>query len=371
MKVLIVGNYPLADQKSMYYFAQLLVRGLLSQGQEVRLIRPFAFFGRWRPFESTPGKWLSYIDRFILFPFLLVWESHQFDVVHVADHANAPYVLWLGRKPNVVTCHDMLAIRSAFGEIPDNPTGWTGRLYQRLILWGLRKADHVVCVSMQTQREWFRFAPTYSGISSFVPLSLNYNYRPMLSSDLRERLQKLGLGKEPYVLHVGSNNWYKNRLGLVKIYGALRERTPFNGHHLVIAGKPLDNAPRQWLKVNGLLDLLHETGPVDNENLCALYSGADILIFPSLQEGFGWPIIEAQSCGCLVAATKYPPMDEVGGNGAIYFDPNRIEDAANVIVNNWPRRYDIIENGFFNAQRYFTCNMISGYISAYQRILVK
>ncbi|WP_198660029.1 glycosyltransferase [Acidithiobacillus ferrivorans] len=79
----------------------------------------------------------------------------------------------------------------------------------------------------------------------------------------------------------------------------------------------------------------YSTGPVDNENLRALYSGAALLLFPSLQEGFGWPIVEAQACGCLVATTNRAPMTAVGGQGDIYFDVSDACGAAAAITRAW------------------------------------
>ena len=62
---------------------------------------------------------------------------------------------------------------------------------------------------------------------------------------------------------------------------------------------------------------------VGNEALAALYSGAELLLFPSLEEGFGWPIIEAQASGCRVVTTGKAPMTEVGGNAAFYLPIRR------------------------------------------------
>ncbi|MCR2830696.1 glycosyltransferase family 4 protein [Acidithiobacillus ferrooxidans] len=370
MKVLIVGNYPLSYQQSMHRYAELLVHALEMAGVDVRLIRPTPLFGRLKHGNGGISKWLGYIDCFLLFPPLLRWRARHFDVVHIADQGNGMYTLMLGNKPSVVTCHDMLAIRSALGEVPENPLRFTGRFLQRWILRGLKRAAHVVCDSEQTQRDWLRIGSPAEGGTSVVPIALNYPYHPMDQAERKVRLDRLGVGGAPYVLHVGSNNWYKNHPGLARIFDALVQHGTFGTFQLVIAGKALEAAVANWLQAQGHGARLIQTGPVDNEDLRALYSGAALLLFPSLQEGFGWPIVEAQACGCLVATTNRAPMTEVGGQGAIYFDVSDAQGAATTIAAAWGDRHVLIDRGLENATRYTTEAMISGYMNAYRAVLI-
>jgi glycosyltransferase involved in cell wall biosynthesis len=369
MKVLIVGNYPLSCQQSMHRYANLLVHGLEMAGVEVRLIRPAPVFGRLKRGDKGLGKWLGYIDRFLLFPPLLRWQARNFDVVHIIDQGNGMYASMLGHTPSVVTCHDMLAIRSALGEIPENPTRWTGRVLQRWVLRGLKRAAYVVCVSEQTQREWLRLGPPAQGSMSVVPNALNYPYRPMDQAERQARLGRLGVGDAPYVLHVGGNTWYKNRTGLVRIFDRLVQHEEFAEFRLVIAGQLLEQTVLNWLQSRGLEAQVTQIGQVDNEDLRALYSGAGMLLFPSFQEGFGWPIVEAQACGCLVCTTNRAPMTEVGGDGAIYLDIGDPIVSASTIVEAWSDREAVIRKGLANVERYTTENMISAYCNIYHLVL--
>ena len=368
MKILVVGNYLLNYQQSVHRYAELLVHALEMAGMEVHLIRPAPVFGRLKRGEGGISKWLGYIDRFLLFPPLLRWRAKSFDVVHITDQGNGMYASMLGNKPSVVTCHDMLAIRSALGEVPENPLRFTGRFLQRWILRGLKRAAYVVCDSEQTQREWIRIGFPAQGDTSVVPIALNYPYCPMNQTEREMRLDRLGVGDAPYILHVGSNNWYKNRSGLVRIFDALTQHDTFRAFRLVIAGKALETEVANWLQAQGHDARLIQTGPVDNEDLRALYSGAGLLLFPSLQEGFGWPIVEAQVCGCLVATTNRAPMTEVGGQGAIYLDVSDACGAATAIAEAWGDRGLLIGRGFENAKQYTTEAMISGYMNAYRAV---
>ena len=111
----------------MQRFADFMAEGLRRAGHEVRLLRPPSIVGRlWRSWEGV-GKWLGYVDKFGGFPLVLRSAVRQADVVHICDHSNAIYIKYLKSVPNLVTCHDLLAVRSALGEIPQNPTRWTGR----------------------------------------------------------------------------------------------------------------------------------------------------------------------------------------------------------------------------------------------------
>ena len=370
MKVLIVGNYPLSYQQSMHRYAELLVHGLEMAGVDVvHLIRPTPVFGRLKRGDGGLGKWLGYIDRFLLFPPLLRWRARGFDVVHIADQGNGMYALMLGHTPSVVTCHDMLAIRSALGEVPENPTRLTGRILQRWTLRGLKRAAHVVCDSEQTQQEWLRIGSPARDDTSVVPVALNYPYHPMDQTETKARLDPLGVGEAPYILHVGGNTWYKNRSGLARIFDALVQHDPFCAFRLVIAGETLQAEVADWLLTRGYGARLIQTGSVDNEDLRALYSGAELLLFPSLQEGFGWPIVEAQACACLVATTNRAPMTEVAGQGAIYLNIEDPVAVASTIAGAWSERDEIIRKGLANVKRFTSERMITAYCNTYRVVL--
>jgi glycosyltransferase involved in cell wall biosynthesis len=106
-----------------------------------------------------------------------------------------------------------------------------------------------------------------------------------------------------------------------------------------------------------------------NEELEALYSNALALIFPSLEEGFGWPIAEAQACGCPVATTNRPPMTEVAGNAAIFFDPAHPKEAAEAIRQGLSNRKSLIAAGLENVQRFEESKIIEEYRRFYSEIL--
>ena len=120
------------------------------------MIRPEPFFGRLIPKWPRFAKWLGYLDKYLLFPFVLIWQARRFALVHIVDHSNAVYVFWLRSRKSVVTCNDLLAVRSALGEMPEHQTGLTGRWLQKWILAGLRRANRITCISDATRRDVLR-----------------------------------------------------------------------------------------------------------------------------------------------------------------------------------------------------------------------
>src|SRR4051794_12253642 len=102
MRILLVGNYILDRQESMLRFADVLLAGLKAEGNEVELIRPEAFFGKLKP-GGVIGKWLGYLDKFVIFPFELRRRAASSDLVHICDHSNAHYTAYLQKIPHLVT----------------------------------------------------------------------------------------------------------------------------------------------------------------------------------------------------------------------------------------------------------------------------
>jgi glycosyltransferase involved in cell wall biosynthesis len=318
------------------------------------------------PSATGLGKWLGYLDRFLLFRPLLKQAADWAEVVHICDQANSVYIPWLNRKPHVVTCHDILAIRSALGEVTEHKTGPTGKIYQRWILASLKLAQHVVCVSEKTQEELLRLTELSADKVSVVHNGLNYPYRPMSMEESIYQLNKTGLGDvRPYLLHVGGNFWYKNRMRLLQIFEQFTRLDGGKGHHLVLAGAGINGQLRVLSKKLGISKKIKSVTNVSNEQLRALYSMAEGLVFPSLSEGFGWPIIEAQACGCPVFTSNIRPMTEVGGDGAVYFDPLDASDAAGIILRAIQNKDHFRQRGYRNAAEFSTTDMIDGYILSY------
>lgn len=368
MKILLIGNYAADRQQSMLRYAAVLSEGLRDAGHDVRLYAPRARLNPGeRPAQSL-WKWLGYADKFVLARADIAALERWADVVHVCDHSNAPYVPKRPLRPWVVTCHDLLAVRGALGEDTDCPASRTGRVLQRWILSGLRRADRLVAVSAATLADVRRLVDTTASRSRVVPPPLNYPYRRLDDATLRVRLAAIPGLRTPYVLLVGSDQRRKNRAAAVETLGRIRDRWP---GIFVFAGEPLGNDLRARAAALGVGERMLDVPSPSGETLEALYNGALALLFPSRFEGFGWPPLEAQACGCPVVCSDAPPMPEVTGGAARICSLERESEFADALLELAADRVERdrwIALGEANVRRYdvpsFTAGMLATYAGA-------
>jgi glycosyltransferase involved in cell wall biosynthesis len=353
MKILLVGNYLPDRQDSMQFYASMLEAGMRARGHQVRLLQPPAVLGP-RVAESSPlSKWLGYADKFVLFRTELQRAAASADIVHLCDHSNAMYVPALAHSAHVITCHDILAIRSGMGHFPENRVSVTGRMFQRLIARGLGRAQAIVCVSGKTRDDLRKHLGVPADRLHVIPNALHWPYKPVSAEANLPGLISVGLRPgEPYFFHIGGNHWYKNRGAAIEIFAELRKLPQYAGARLVMAGGPMNSALHAIAQKHRLSDALLEAVGLSHEQLEALYSGAIALLFPSLEEGFGWPILEAQACGCPVVTTDRAPMNDVAGGAAILIDPSKPDVAAQTISDGLRDTTRLRSDGLRNAASY-------------------
>lgn len=369
MKILLISNYPPDQQQSMLRYAEMLKQELSTRGWTVSVVHPPVIFGRLTFLRGSVKKWIGYIDKYLLAPIHLRKYVQKVDLVHICDHSNAMYLRTAGKKPVLVTCHDLLAIKAAQGMYTETTTGFTGRILQQWILRNLLSAKYIVCVSEKTRQDIQDLAPHTRAIIKVIHHSLNWPYSPANKDAIAEAKRSIGLTIGiPYFLHVGGNQWYKNRLGVMALFAALRQNSQFRDARLVLAGKPWTDEMRRYCDSHALNDTIIERTNLFNEELQAFYSGATALLFPSLEEGFGWPVLEAQACGCPVVTSNRPPMTEIAGDAALFIDPLRVEESAQHIADQSIHFASMQEAGFRNLERFTVEKMIDRYAGFYQQI---
>lgn len=369
MKVLLVGNYSPDGQISMQLFPRMLAQALESRGVPSQILIPAVRLGRASRGRRGAAKWLGYADKFMLAPRDVRRAAQDVDVVHICDHSNAVYTRALAGHPHLVTCHDVLAIRSARGEIPQNPTRWSGRRLQGLIVRGLKRAQHVACVSQETRRQLLRLGAVTPERASVIDSALNYPYRVLDEAEARQRLSALSGLDRPFLLHVGKGSWYKNRAGAVQIFAELVKFTPFHGHQLIMAAPAPTPEVAEAAARFGVGDRVLELCGLPTAQVEALYNCAEALLFPSWAEGFGWPVLEAMACGCPVVTSDRPPMTDIAADAGIYVDPSDPADAARRVAGLWPQRERLGRKGIERAQAFGTARMIDRYVELYARLV--
>jgi len=371
-KIILIGNYRPDKQFSMQIFEVLMLEGYVKSKLDVSVIRPSKVFGKVSFNNSSLIKWLGYIDKFLLFPLLILLlrlknlmlvSNAQY---HICDHSNAFYLQFLPKNKTIITCHDVLAIRAGLGFTDTYCYASTsGKVLQKIILNALSKAKKLAAVSEFTlnQLKSIDKQPNLTKNWICIHNAISEKFKALPETCIREVLNKFQLQKNsPIILHIGSDLERKNRKLLVHFMYEIQN--DWNGL-LVLAGEPLNGELLEIINKLNISDrILQINNPTDTE-IIALYSMCQAMIFPSYSEGFGWPIIEAQACGApVITSNKAPMMDEVGGNAALYANPDDVISFVNQFkkLNNVEFRKEIIRLGYLNIKRFDFDNTVRQYV---------
>ncbi len=375
-KILLVGNYLSDRQQSMLRFGEMLYDALSERGWTVERLQPeprFLNLSRAKSSQRGLVKWLGYLDKYVVFPRRLYTHVAKVQpaVVHILDHSNSMYVPRQSATPWVVTCHDLLAVRGALGENTYCPATWSGRRLQASICRGLGRAWGVASVSGSTQADLNRIVkPTRLQQRLIVYNAQNYPYKRISVDEAHRRLKDVISvpWKTPYIIHVGQSHPRKNRGGILNILSKLK--TSWGGN-IVFCGMPLTEKLKKQIVNLQLTDRVFEVQGLTGKQLEAAYNLAHVMLFPSICEGFGWPIIEAQACGCPVICSDTTSLPEIAGEGGLVhglYDENAM--AKSVINLEDPRfREKVIASGLKNIERFTMDSMLDGYEDLYERVL--
>jgi glycosyltransferase involved in cell wall biosynthesis len=329
MRIVLFTHPSFLSSQSMPRFARMLQQAYIELGHEVQMWSPKSLVHSWVP-TGRWSKWAGYIDQYLLFPLWVrqALTQQPADTLFVmADQALGPWVPLVKHRALVVHVHDLLALRSALGKVPENPTGFTGRIYQRYIRWGFANARHFICISQRTRDDLLHFGGVKPTTCEVIYNGLNQRFAPTPPVEARALLSRAGLPVPAHglLLHVSGNQWYKNVTGILRMY-AIYVAGQSHPLPLWLVGLPQTDAIRAALADVPEQGAVHFLYDIDHALLQAIYSLARAFVFPSLAEGFGWPIIEAQACGCTVITTNDAPMNEIGGPHTIYLPLLRTSD---------------------------------------------
>jgi glycosyltransferase involved in cell wall biosynthesis len=210
-----------------------------------------------------------------------------------------------------------------------------------------RLAHRVIVPSNFVKKELLKVLDINSESIDVIPLGYNAAIFNPQSDEMRlEFLKSYGI-KGPFILFVGSLFPYKNIKVILKAFMDIKGKIP---HSLIIIGrKELSLEPFQENERVRYLDY------VGNYELPKFYSYADLLVHPSLTEGFGMTILEAMACGTPVISSKGGSLPEVVGDAGILFDPedsNKLSELILTVINNEGLRKDMIEKGFRNVKKF-------------------
>ena len=375
-QIVLMGNYAPARQQSMLRFAELLRAGWRQRGVPVFLAQPESWAAQAAP--ASLRKWAAYVDQYARFPGRAAqlaeaqgWNPARPTVFHICDHSNSIYLRGLRGRRVVLTCHDLLAVRGARGEPTYCPASPAGKILQAMILSYLRRVPWVACDSVATAADLRRLTGRQDDSQiEVIPLSLNAPFFPVPPMAAATRLARYpGLLDAPYILHVGSGLARKNRAGVLRALALARRDWPGRA---VFAGEPLTDSERAVAReLNLPADAVREISHPDHDDLAALYSRAHAMVFPSFCEGYGWPVLEAQACGCPVICSNVTSLPEVAGDAGLLLAPEDYPGYADAILllMTFAARMKRIAAGLANAARFSEARMFDAYANLYQRAL--
>ena len=210
----------------------------------------------------------------------------------------------------------------------------------------IKKADTIVTVSETIKNELIQTFNIDQHRIKVVYNSLGEHF--INSENNSEILNKYNIQKQKYILSVATLNRRKNIPELIKAFESITDKYP--DIKLVLVGG-MGNEKRELLTKHPNVIF---TGYIPDENLPSLYKNALLYVFPSLYEGFGIPLIEAQYSNCPVLCSDIPVFQEVAGNGAEFCTPdsNGIAAKLEYLINNEQRRLELISLGQENVKRF-------------------
>lgn len=262
-----------------------------------------------------------------------------------------------GPRKTVVTVHGL-----EYELCPQAYSLWA-RLYMRLsIQFSCRVAETIICVSQNTKRDvmrWYK-VPEKKTRVIYEGYETNLQFPTRLPdgqvANFQSNLNFQSPISKPYLLFIGRLEERKNIVRIIEAFEVLKEKYQIP-HQLVLIGKPGYGYARimyyvSRIKHQGDVILL---GYVTETEKWELLKNADVFVFPTLYEGFGIPVLEAQSAGVPVVTSDSSSLPEVAGEGAAYVDPLSMESIAQGIwrvLSDATFRGAVVEKGKVNVSRF-------------------
>jgi glycosyltransferase involved in cell wall biosynthesis len=367
LRVALLHNYRDDQQPSMRLYADRLGRALMKQRVGVTRVRPPAVVpDAWRERSPFWAKVDAYAGRFAVYPRLV--RDLAADIVHIIDHGQGYLLARLDPRRTVITCHDVILLALAAGRIGAAPVPPIALQLLRVSLEHAKRAAAIVAVSEQTKSDLVNLVGFDPDKVTVIHSGLNQPFSPDPARGMALRA-RFGLGPGPLVLQIG-RAFYKNISGALRVLHRLREGGL--DVRLVRTGRAIAGAERALADTLNVSAHVVELGSVSDSELPAVYNAVDLLLFPSLYEGFGWPPLEAMASGTPVVCSSAGSLAEVVDTAALTADP---EDAdtlawhAAAVLTDQDLRSKLITRGLAHAAKFTWDRTASEMLRVYEHVL--
>jgi len=263
----------------------------------------------------------------------------------------------LDNKKTILTIYDCAELMSA-------EKGFIRKRIYKLIWFTLPKyfCRYIVTISKESKNNLIRYAGFARERIMVIPVGIDSRFQKInLTKEEKEALLDNKEGKKT-VLHISSHEVNKNVLRLIESIKTLNVK-------LIKVGVFSNEESLALKKYH--IDYLQFKN-IDLERVVKIYNAVDCLAFPSLVEGFGMPVIEAQKCGCPVITSNTSSLPEVAGDGAILVDPysiGSITEGIKKVLFDEELKNGIVRRGFINADRFKWSKIALEYYALYRRVL--
>jgi glycosyltransferase involved in cell wall biosynthesis len=219
-----------------------------------------------------------------------------------------------------------------------------------------RRAAAIIAVSSVTKEDIVRILRVPPEKVHVIHEAPAASFRPIDKESARKVLHPHWTVPERFALYVGTIEPRKNLVRLLQAYARLRHGGAVP-HKLVFVGQRGWKAAPVFKAVEtlGLQDAVAFLGYVPRDVLVALYNLAEALVFPSLYEGFGLPVVEAMACGTPVITSRSGSLGEISDDAAEFVDPTSVESIAHAlqcVLNDPARQAELRQRGLIHASRF-------------------
>lgn len=284
------------------------------------------------------------------------------DIFHAPDFILPP----VQRAVTLLTVHDL-----AFLVYPECAHEKLRRFLEGAVPRSVARADYVLTDSENTRNDVVCLLDVNPERVFVVPGGVDPIFAPASEQDI-QRVCHFYEIRQPYVLAVGTIEPRKNYPRLMEAYARFRTRTGLP-HQLVLAGG------RGWLSEDTFRSAerspyredIRFTGHVPDEELAALYSGAEVFAYPSLYEGFGLPVLEAMACGAPVVCSDTSSLPECAEGAALLVSPNdpeAIAEAVESVCGNDQVRQELQRQGRERARQYQWAHSAERLLAIYEQV---
>jgi len=307
-------------------YSQELAEGLQRTGNGKIDLTHWTTSGRLRRAAAAVqplARVAGYVDRYLIGQ----WQARgqDADVNHIIEHGYSHLAFSLDPRRTVVTFHDAMIPKLQARELPVDAYPRLTMLGSRLNLAAIRRVAAVITVSESTRNDFLRFTD-YDPSRVYVILEgVSERFRPLDGKD-GDRGEERD-GRPMRILHVGHCGIYKNIEGILRSIPLLVARL---GPQVVFVkvGGPFTRSQLALIDRLGIEQHVQHLGMIPAADLPGVYAGADLLLMPSLHEGFGLPALEAMACGTPVIASNQGSLPEVVGEAGLLVEPTEVEQIA-------------------------------------------